>query len=91
MSRQLRKPPPTAVDPGGGPVRARGQHITEEYLAELEAEMMQAAEDLEFERAAALRDRIAQNASSGKPLAEAKSPRHPRPSRQKYATATAAR
>jgi excinuclease ABC subunit B len=35
-------------------------YITEEYLAELEAEMMVAAESLEFERAAALRDRIQQ-------------------------------
>ncbi len=34
--------------------------ITEEYLDELESEMMAAAEALEFERAAALRDRIAQ-------------------------------
>jgi excinuclease ABC subunit B len=34
------------------------QYITEEYLAELEAEMLAAAEELEFERAAALRDRI---------------------------------
>jgi excinuclease ABC subunit B len=34
------------------------QYITEEYLAELEAEMMAAAEALEFERAANLRDRI---------------------------------
>ena len=36
------------------------QYITEEYLAELEAEMLAAAEELEFERTAALRDRIAQ-------------------------------
>jgi excinuclease ABC subunit B len=36
------------------------QYITEEYLDELEAEMMAAAEGLEFERAAALRDRIIQ-------------------------------
>lgn len=34
------------------------QYITEEYLAELEAEMMAAADALEFERAAKLRDRI---------------------------------
>src|SRR5262249_42525529 len=34
------------------------QYITEEYLGELEAEMMAAAEALEFERAATLRDRI---------------------------------
>ena len=48
------------------------QYITEEYLAELEAEMLAAAEELEFERAAALRDRIAQMREQiGKPLAEA--------------------
>jgi excinuclease ABC subunit B len=35
-------------------------YVTEEYLGELEAEMMLAAENLEFERAAALRDRITQ-------------------------------
>lgn len=34
------------------------QYITEEYLNELEAEMLAAADNLEFERAAALRDRI---------------------------------
>lgn len=34
------------------------QYITEEYIAELEAEMLIAAENLEFERAAAIRDRI---------------------------------
>ena len=34
------------------------QYITEEYLDELEGEMLAAAESLEFERAAALRDRI---------------------------------
>jgi excinuclease ABC subunit B len=33
---------------------------TEEYVNELEAEMLKAAEALEFERAAALRDRILQ-------------------------------
>ncbi len=48
------------------------QYITEEYLAELEAEMLAAAEELEFERAAALRDRIGQMRKQiGKPLAEA--------------------
>jgi excinuclease ABC subunit B len=48
------------------------QYITEEYLAELEAEMLAAADQLEFEQAAALRDRIAQmRAQLGKPLAEA--------------------
>jgi excinuclease ABC subunit B len=34
------------------------QYITEEYLSELEAEMVEAAQSLEFERAAAIRDRI---------------------------------
>ncbi|MBX3424499.1 MAG: excinuclease ABC subunit UvrB [Pirellulales bacterium] len=33
-------------------------YVTEEYIAELEAEMLAAAEALEFERAAAIRDRI---------------------------------
>ena len=48
------------------------QYITEEYLAELEAEMLAAAEELEFERAAAIRDRIDQmRGQLGKPLAEA--------------------
>jgi excinuclease ABC subunit B len=53
----------------------RGQetrYITEEYLAELQAEMLAAAEALEFERAAALRDRIQQMRSQiGKRLEEA--------------------
>jgi excinuclease ABC subunit B len=49
------------------------QYITEEFLEELQAEMLAAAERLEFERAAALRDRIQQMRSQmGKPLAEAK-------------------
>ena len=48
------------------------QYITEEYLAELEAEMLAAAESLEFERAAALRDRIVQMRDQvGKRLDEA--------------------
>ena len=34
--------------------------MTEEYLEELHAEMLAAAANLEFERAAELRDRIAQ-------------------------------
>jgi excinuclease ABC subunit B len=41
---------------------------TEEYINELEAEMLKAAESLEFERAAALRDRITQ-LKSGRPVA----------------------
>jgi excinuclease ABC subunit B len=36
------------------------EYITAEYLSELEAEMLAAADALEFERAAALRDRIEQ-------------------------------
>ncbi len=36
------------------------KYITEEYIAELEVEMLTAAENLEFERAAAIRDRIEQ-------------------------------
>ena len=52
----------------GGPA----QYITEEFLEELQAEMLAAAERLEFERAAALRDRIQQmRQQMGKPLAEA--------------------
>src|SRR4051812_18688286 len=45
------------------------QYITEEYIAELEAEMMAAAEAMEFERAAVIRDRIAQMQDQiGKPV-----------------------
>jgi len=48
------------------------QYITEEYLGELEEEMLAAAEELEFERAAAIRDRIQQMRNQlGKPLREA--------------------
>jgi len=47
------------------------QYITEEYLAELETEMLAAAEALDFERAAALRDRILQMRNAlGQPRAE---------------------
>jgi excinuclease ABC subunit B len=35
-------------------------YVTQEYLEELHAEMLRAATNLEFERAAELRDRIAQ-------------------------------
>jgi excinuclease ABC subunit B len=45
------------------------QYITEEYLAELEAEMYAAADAMEFERAAALRDRIEKMRDAvGKPV-----------------------
>jgi excinuclease ABC subunit B len=47
------------------------QYVTQEYINELEAEMLSAAEALEFERAAALRDRITQLQDSvGKPIGE---------------------
>jgi excinuclease ABC subunit B len=42
-------------------------YVTEEYLEELHGEMLAAAQNLEFERAAALRDRIAQ--LKGQPVA----------------------
>ncbi|MFL2865527.1 MAG: excinuclease ABC subunit UvrB [Pirellulaceae bacterium] len=46
-------------------------YITQEYINELEKEMMSAAEQMEFERAAALRDRIMQlQDSMGKTLDE---------------------
>lgn len=38
--------------------QATSQIVTEEYLKILESEMLQAAEDLEFERAASLRDQL---------------------------------
>ena len=44
-------------------------YITEEYINELQTEMLQAAQDLEFERAGSLRDRISQlQENIGKPL-----------------------
>jgi excinuclease ABC subunit B len=47
------------------------RYVTQEYINELEAEMLSAAEALEFVRAAALRDRITQLQDSlGKPLGE---------------------
>jgi excinuclease ABC subunit B len=45
------------------------QYITEEYIAELEAEMYAAADAMEFERAATIRDRIERMRDSiGKPV-----------------------
>ncbi len=47
------------------------QYITEEFLTELEGEMLEAAEKLEFERAAALRDRITKmREAMGRPVDE---------------------
>jgi excinuclease ABC subunit B len=44
-------------------------YITEEYVAEMQTEMLKAAEDLEFERAGMLRDRINQlQEAIGQPL-----------------------
>jgi excinuclease ABC subunit B len=47
--------------------QAPDNYVTEEYMEELHAEMLQAAAGLEFERAAQLRDRIAQ--LRGQPVA----------------------
>lgn len=48
-----------------------GQLITLQYVEQLEAEMLQAAEELDFERAAALRDRALQLRDHiGKPLSD---------------------
>ena len=45
------------------------QYITEEYIAELEGEMFAAAEAMEFERAASIRDRIGKMRDQiGKPV-----------------------
>lgn len=48
-----------------------GQRISLEYIETLEREMLEAAEELEFEKAAAIRDRVLQlKPHIGKPLAE---------------------
>ncbi len=50
-------------------VASEQQYVTQEFLHELEAEMLAAAEQLEFERAASLRDRILQlKKQVGQPL-----------------------
>ena len=55
------------------------QYITEEYIHELEGEMMEAADQLEFERAAAIRDRISQLQDSvGEKLSDVKVESHDR-------------
>jgi excinuclease ABC subunit B len=61
------------------------QYITEEYINELEAEMLAAADALEFERAAALRDRIEKMQESiGRPIGEvAKAEKEDRRARKK--------
>jgi len=54
-------------------IGSAGQHqyVTQEYIQELEAEMVQAAEELEFERAAQIRDRVLQlKKKLGQPLSD---------------------
>jgi len=59
------------------------QYITEEYISELEAEMYAAAEATEFERAAAIRDRIEQMRDAvGQPIDSIRA-REPRGRRNK--------
>ncbi len=61
------------------------QMITEEYISELEAEMLEAADKMEFERAAVIRDRIEQiRTQIGKPLSEVKVEKPPRGRRKRY-------
>jgi excinuclease ABC subunit B len=55
-----------------------GDYVTEEYLEELHAEMLQAAANLEFERAAELRDRIAQLRGQPTAAPQVKKPRRRR-------------
>ena len=50
-------------------------YVTEEYLEELHGEMLAAAANLEFERAAQLRDRIAQLKGQPTMTPQAKKPR----------------
>lgn len=50
---------------------SRGQYITLEYVEALEQEMLAAAENLDFERAAAIRDRVLQlKQHIGKPMSD---------------------
>ena len=55
------------------------KYVTLEYIAELEAEMLSAAENLEFERAAQLRDRVTKLKDQvGKPLTDAAAEERPK-------------
>ena len=62
-------------------MKSETELVTREYLNELEGEMMTAAEELDFERAAQLRDRILQlKKNMGQPLSaveEAAAPKQP--------------
>ncbi len=57
-------------------------YVTEEFLEELHAEMLQAAANLEFERAAQLRDRIAQLRGETVAAPQVKKPRRGRSRRR---------
>lgn len=53
-------------------INSDAQYITDEYIKEMEEQMMEAAQNLEFERAAILRDKIEQlQQQKGKLLSEA--------------------
>lgn len=55
-------------------ISSEEQFVTEEFIHELEAEMLQAAEQLDFERAAQLRDRVHElKKKMGQPVPEEKS------------------
>ena len=59
--------------------------VTQEFISELEAEMMEAAGKLEFVRAAAIRDRLeALKKSVGKPVSEVKPEKRPRGRRRSH-------
>jgi excinuclease ABC subunit B len=56
-----------SIERSASGVETEGEYVTQEYVAALEAEMLSAAEALEFERAANLRDKLlAIKASGGK-------------------------
>jgi excinuclease ABC subunit B len=62
---------------------APGGYRTAELLRELEAEMLEAAEDLQFEKAAILRDQI-DELKKGEPGGESKTPKAPPRHQVKY-------
>ncbi len=59
-------------------ITSEDQFVTEEFIRELEVEMLQAAEQLDFERAAQLRDRVHQlKKKIGEPVPEDKGSKSP--------------
>ncbi len=58
--------------------QAADNYVTQEYLEELHAEMLKAAANLEFERAAELRDRIAKHKGEPTMSPQARKPRRGR-------------